>query len=108
MASSGFGKKFSASREVTLSKPPGRVGSSPIPPTTNETRGSTSRRRAYSMNDSEESHASTDAGLAPAQIASASAPVPHPTSSHLAPGGTHSHDTKRGARMRLQRPMKSS
>jgi hypothetical protein len=38
----------------------------------------------------------------------AEAPVPHPTSSQWIPGRTGNHDTNRGARRRLHRPMKSS
>src|SRR5262245_13377558 len=108
MASPGLGKKFRASSEVTPSNPPGRVGRLPTPPTTNETLGSDWRRRAYSMKGSDGSHATTDAGFAPAQRASARAPVPHPTSSQHADGRTDSHATKRGASSRLHRPMKSS
>lgn len=38
MAASGSGKKFSARRELTLSNPPGRIGSCPTPAFTKEVR----------------------------------------------------------------------
>jgi hypothetical protein len=46
IAGAGSGKKFNASSEATLSKPPGRRGSASIPATTNEMRGSVWHRRA--------------------------------------------------------------
>ena len=104
----GSDRKFRTRADTTSSNPPSRLGSASDPATTNDTRASETFFRACSMNGSDGSQATTEAGSQRSQMVDVRAPVPHPTSSHVAERIGRSHSTNARASARLQRPMYAS